>query len=75
MSRLTALARRPGPPARAICVNPGPLDSKTDQTAQTDQRVETQGKFGASPGWKPTTPHLKLTSGSDHGDSPGTSAP
>jgi len=38
-------------------------DSKTDQTAQTDQRIETAGEFGAIAGQKLTSPHPKLTSG------------
>ena len=38
-------------------------DSKTDQTAQTDQRIETAGEFGAISGEKLTSPHPKLTSG------------
>ena len=41
----------------------GTYDSKTDQTAQTDRRIETAGEFGASPRPKLTSPHPKLTSG------------
>jgi hypothetical protein len=40
----------------------GNYDSKTDQTAQTDQRVGNAGKFGAPLDQKPTSPHPKLTS-------------
>ena len=40
----------------------GTYDSKTDQTAQTDQRVGNAGKFGAPLDQKPTSPHPKLTS-------------
>jgi hypothetical protein len=38
-------------------------DSKTDQTAQTDQRIEIAEQFGAPPGQKLTSRHPKLTSG------------
>jgi hypothetical protein len=38
-------------------------DSKTDQTAQCDQRIENSSEFRAPPGQKPTRPHQKLTSG------------
>jgi hypothetical protein len=41
----------------------GTYDSKTDQTAQTDQRIENPGKFFTHPGQKLTSPHPKLTSG------------
>ena len=41
----------------------GDYDSKTDQTAQSDQRLENAMKFGAPPGQKLTSPHPKLTSG------------
>ena len=41
----------------------GTYDSKTDQTAQTDQRIEIPGQFVATPGSKPTSRHSKLTSG------------
>ena len=41
----------------------GTYDSKTDQTAQSDQRIEKSSKFRAPPGQKPTSPHQKLTSG------------
>jgi hypothetical protein len=41
----------------------GTYDSKTDQTAQTDQRIEIADQFGAPHGLKPTSPHPKLTSG------------
>ena len=44
----------------------GTYDSKTDQTAQTDQRIENAGKFGAPLGQKPTSRHPKLTSGTAH---------
>ena len=38
-------------------------DSKTDQTAQSDQRIENAEQFGAPLDQKPTSPHPKLTSG------------
>jgi hypothetical protein len=38
-------------------------DSKTDQTAQSDQRIEIAGQFRAPLHQKPTSPHPKLTSG------------
>ena len=41
----------------------GTYDSKTDQTAQTDQRIEIAAQFGAPPGQKLTSRHPKLTSG------------
>ena len=41
----------------------GTYDSKTDQTAQTDQRVGNAGQFGAPLDREPTSPHPKLTSG------------
>ena len=41
----------------------GTYDSKTDQTAQTDQPIENPGKFFAHPGQKLTSRHPKLTSG------------
>jgi hypothetical protein len=41
----------------------GTYDSKTDQTAQTDQRIEIAEQFGAPPGQKLTSRHPKLTSG------------
>ena len=41
----------------------GTYDSKTDQTAQTDQRIENADRFGAPPGQKLTSRHPKLTSG------------
>ena len=37
-------------------------DSKTDQTAQTDRRIEIAKKFRAPPGQKLTRLHQKLTS-------------
>jgi hypothetical protein len=46
-----------------IALLTGTHDSKTDQTAQSDQRVGNTGKFGAPPGQKLTSPHQKLTSG------------
>ena len=36
---------------------------KTDQTAQTDQRIEMAEQFGAPLDQKPTSLHAKLTSG------------
>jgi hypothetical protein len=41
----------------------GTYDSKTDQTAQTDQRIGTAGKFGMVVGPELTRPDPKLTSG------------
>ena len=38
-------------------------DSKTDQTAQSDQRIEKAGKFRVPAGQELTSPHQKLTSG------------
>jgi hypothetical protein len=49
----------------------GAYGSKTDQTAQTDQRVETAGEFGAPPGQKLTSRHSKLTSGTAQQPNPG----
>jgi hypothetical protein len=40
----------------------GTYDSKTDQTAQTDQRIGIAEQFGAPPGSEPTSRHSKLTS-------------
>jgi hypothetical protein len=39
------------------------FDSKTDQTAQSDQRIEKVRKFRVPPGQELTSPHPKLTSG------------
>ena len=75
MSRLVAFARRLGLVARKIRVNSGPHVSKTDQTAQSDQRIEKHGRFAPLPGRKLTTPHSKLTSGPDQGGLPGSSVP
>jgi hypothetical protein len=58
-----AASERLGPAAREICVNSPPQDSKTDQTAQTDQHVEKHGQSLTLPGRKLTTPHPKLTGG------------
>jgi hypothetical protein len=44
----------------------GTYDSKTDQTAQSDQRLGNAGKFGAPLDQKPTSRHQKLTSGTAH---------
>ena len=41
----------------------GTYDSKTDQTAQSDQRVGNAGEFGPPLDQKLTSPHQKLTSG------------
>jgi hypothetical protein len=41
----------------------GTYDSKTDQTAQSDQRVGNARKFGALLDQEPTSLHQKLTSG------------
>ena len=75
MSRLIAFARRLSPSARGIRVNSEPYVSKTDQTAQTDRRIENQGRFAPPLGRKLTTRHSKLTSGPDHGGLAGASAP
>lgn len=40
-----------------------PLVSETDQTAQSDRRVENKGRFAPLPARKPTALHPKLTSG------------
>jgi hypothetical protein len=62
-----------GPAPCEICVNSAPQDSRTDQTAQTDQHVEKHGKSLASPGRKLTTPHSKLTGGPVRGGLSGSS--
>jgi hypothetical protein len=41
----------------------GTYDSKTDQTAQPDQRIETAEQFGAAVGPELTTRDPKLTGG------------
>jgi hypothetical protein len=74
MSRLIAFARRLSPSARGIRVNSGPYVSETDQTAQTDRRVENQRKFAAPLGRKQTPRHSELTSGPDHSGLVGASA-
>jgi hypothetical protein len=66
MTRLIALARCRGAPVAEVCKNPGPPVSKTDQTAQTDRRFETKGKFAAIAGQKAKGTLAKLTSQSDH---------
>jgi hypothetical protein len=48
----------------------GTYDSKTDQTAQTDQRVEFARQFDPPPGQKPTSPHPELTSGTAQRSNP-----
>jgi hypothetical protein len=53
-----ALVVRPAPIAQLIGIDV----SKTDQTAQSDQRIENAAKFDAGPGQKLTTPYQKLTS-------------
>jgi hypothetical protein len=45
-------------------------DSKTDQTAQSDQRIENAGEFRAAPGQKLTSPYPKLTSGTAQRSNP-----
>jgi hypothetical protein len=75
MRRPTAFQRRLGPAVREIHVDSGPYVSKTDQTAQTDRRVENQGKFAPPLGRKLTTRHSKLTSSPDNGGLAGASAP
>jgi hypothetical protein len=67
MSRPIAFALCPGPVARETRVHSGPYVSKTDQSDQTDRRVENQGKFAAPLGWKLTARHAKLTSRPHHG--------
>jgi hypothetical protein len=66
MNRSIASARSLDPAAREIHVNPGPHVPETDQTAQTDQDIETQRKFALIPGRKLTIAHSELTSGPDH---------
>jgi hypothetical protein len=68
-----AASERLGPAAREICVNSPPQDSKTDQTAQTDQHVEKHGRSQASPGRILTRPHSKLTGGPARGGLSGSS--
>jgi len=63
------------PVAREIRVDSRPYVSKTDQTAQTDRRIENQGRFAPPLGRKLTTRHSKLTSRPDHGGLAGASAP
>jgi hypothetical protein len=75
MSRPIGFARCLTPVAREIRVDSGPYASETDQTAQTDLRVENQGKFGPSLGRKLTTRRSKLTSRADHGGLAGASVP
>ena len=48
----------------------GTYDSKTDQTAQSDQRIGNARKFGAPLDQKPTSPHPKLTSGTAQQSNP-----
>jgi hypothetical protein len=67
MSRPIAFALCRGPVARETRVHSGPCVSNTDQTAQTDRRVENQRKFAAPLGRKLTARHSKLTSRPDHG--------
>ena len=75
MSRPIAFARRLSPIAREIHLNSGPHVSKTDQTAQTDQRIEKHGRFAPLPGRKLTTRRSELTSRPDQGGLPGSSMP
>ena len=75
MSRPIAFARHLGLVARKLRVNSGPLVSKTDQTAQTDRRIENEGRFMPSPGRKLTSPHSELTSGPDQGGQTRASVP
>jgi hypothetical protein len=75
MSRPIGFARSLTPVAREIRVDSGPYVSKTDQTAQTDRRVENQRKFAPPLGRELTTRHSKLTTGSDHGGLAGASVP
>jgi hypothetical protein len=49
----------------------GTYDSKTDQTAQTDQTIEHTSKIGASPGPELTSRPPKLTSGTAQQPAPG----
>ena len=48
----------------------GTYDSKTDQTAQSDQRIGNAEQFGAPLDQKPTSPHPKLTSGTAQRSNP-----
>jgi hypothetical protein len=75
MSRQVGFVWCFSPFARQVRVDPGPYVSKTDQTAQTDRRVENQGRFAPPLGRKLTTRHSKLTSSPDHGGLAGASAP
>jgi hypothetical protein len=75
MSRPIAFARCLNSVAREIRVGSGPYVSKTDQTAQTDRRVENQGKFAPPLVRKLTTLHSKLTNRPDHHGLAGASVP
>ena len=65
MSRPIGFARCFSAVAREVRVDSGPYASKTDQTAQTDRRFETKGKFAAIVGQKAKGTLAKLTSQSD----------
>jgi hypothetical protein len=75
MSRPIAFARCLSFIAREIRVASGPYLSKTDQTAQTDRRVENQGKLAPPLGRKLTIRRPELTSGPDHSSLVGASVP
>jgi hypothetical protein len=63
MSRLVVCARAPGPTARGIRASRVRPVSKTDQSDQTDQRLENQEGFARSTGQKSATRRSKLTNG------------
>jgi hypothetical protein len=48
----------------------GTYDSKTDQTAQSDQHIGNAKKIGAALDQKPTSRHPKLTSGTAQRSNP-----
>jgi outer membrane protein TolC len=48
----------------------GIYDSKTDQTAQSDQRIGNAEQLGGPLDRKPTSPHPKLTSGTAQRSNP-----
>jgi hypothetical protein len=75
MSRQVGFVWCFSPFARQVRVDPGLYVSKTDQTAQTDRRVENQRKFAPTLGRKLTTRHPNLTSGADRSGLMGSSSP
>jgi hypothetical protein len=75
MSRQVGFVWCFSPFARQVRVDLAPYVSKTDQTVQTDRRVENQGKFGPTLGRKLTTRHPSPTSGADRSGLMGASSP